>query len=70
VLLRISDDGSGFDPTQVGRGHLGLVGMQQRADRLGADLIVDSRPDAGTTVEVRLPVGAAAEREPAVASAE
>ncbi|HEX2221873.1 MAG TPA: GAF domain-containing protein [Candidatus Limnocylindria bacterium] len=56
VRLAVSDDGRGFDPARVGRGHLGLVGMEQRAERIGGRLEVTSRPGDGTTVEVVLPL--------------
>lgn len=52
VRLVISDDGAGFDPGQVGRGHLGLIGMQQRADRVASELTLTSRPGKGTVIEV------------------
>ncbi|HQF39670.1 MAG TPA: sensor histidine kinase [Opitutaceae bacterium] len=47
LCLAIQDDGRGFDPQQVLRGH-GLDNMQARADRLGARLACDSGPERGT----------------------
>ena len=44
VHLRVVDDGRGFDPTAVPDGHLGLTGMQARAERLGGMLTVDLGP--------------------------
>ena len=35
MRLRITDDGKGFDPSQVPDGHLGLAGMRARAARIG-----------------------------------
>lgn len=57
VRLRIEDDGRGFDPARVSGRHLGLAGMRQRAERIGAMLAVTSQPGAGTriVVEVSLP---------------
>ena len=54
--VTIQDDGVGFDPAQVrGRpGFYGLVGMQERAERAGGNLSVDSAPGRGTTVVLRL----------------
>ena len=55
----IADDGAGFDPAQArpsARGGAGLIGMRERAQALGGDLTVDSRPGAGTTVRLRLPL--------------
>jgi PAS domain S-box-containing protein len=65
VVLTVVDDGEGFDPEQVGRGHLGLVGMRQRAERVGAEIGIASKPGAGTrvTVRVRLPEAALASAE-------
>jgi signal transduction histidine kinase/streptogramin lyase len=59
VRLVVSDDGRGFDPEAVvgaQAGHFGLVGLRERATRLGAKLNLDSRPDRGTTVELVVPV--------------
>ncbi|WP_052888328.1 sensor histidine kinase [Thermogemmatispora carboxidivorans] len=61
VHATISDNGCGFDvealmktPGQE-RG-LGLAGMQERAVLLDGSLDIQSRPGAGTTIEVRLPL--------------
>jgi PAS domain S-box-containing protein len=56
LRLTVEDDGIGFDPDAVPRGHLGLVGMQQRAERIGAELEIGSRPGRGTRVRVTLNV--------------
>jgi signal transduction histidine kinase len=53
--LSITDDGIGFDPTQVFPNHFGLEGMRTRAGVLGADLQIDSQPGHGTRITVRLP---------------
>ena len=55
VVLRIRDDGKGFDASAVPEGHLGITGMRARADKIGARYIVTSRPGEGTTVEVVVP---------------
>jgi two-component system, NarL family, sensor histidine kinase UhpB len=54
VELRVSDDGSGFDPAVRGRG-LGLIGMAERARLVGGDLDVRSAPGGGTTITLRVP---------------
>jgi signal transduction histidine kinase len=60
VELTVSDNGCGFDPERVrhgeagGRPHFGLSTMRERADAIGAEFLVESRPGAGTRVTVRL----------------
>jgi len=61
VQLAVTDDGAGFDPDAVPRGHLGLIGMRQRVDLVGGDLRVESRPGLGTTIEASVPNDDAAE---------
>ncbi|MEU6509971.1 GAF domain-containing sensor histidine kinase [Streptomyces sp. NPDC046942] len=59
AVLRVSDDGSGFDPKAVrhaGR-HLGLVSMRDRASGVGGTLTVESVPGKGTTIEMEVPGG-------------
>jgi len=56
--LRVSDDGSGFDPgkPRVAReSRLGLDGMAERAHLVGGELDVRSSPGNGTTVTLRIP---------------
>jgi signal transduction histidine kinase len=56
IVLRIADDGIGFDPDAVrDKVTLGLVNMQERARLLRGKLIVSSKPGEGTAIEVRLP---------------
>jgi two-component system, NarL family, sensor histidine kinase UhpB len=54
--LTISDDGRGFTFDQTSRG-LGLGGMRERALLVGGDLRIESRPDVGTRVRLRVPIG-------------
>jgi signal transduction histidine kinase len=55
VTLSVTDDGRGFDPTQVqGQvGSFGLLGMTERAEGLGGQLEVKSTPGKGTRITVR-----------------
>ena len=58
IRLRISDNGTGFDPAQTELSELsgfGLTSMRERAEELGGNLNVRSRPGAGTQIEVALP---------------
>ncbi|MEU6589496.1 GAF domain-containing sensor histidine kinase [Streptomyces sp. NPDC046881] len=59
AVLRVADDGSGFDPTAVRRAgrHLGLVSMRDRASGVGGTLTVESAPGKGTTIEMEVPGG-------------
>ena len=56
IRLRVEDDGTGFEPTDVPGDRFGLVGMRERARLLGGSLTVESAPDAGTAIEVRVPI--------------
>jgi signal transduction histidine kinase len=53
VVLEVADDGQGFDPVEVrDTGGLGLISMQERADKIGGQLSVDSAPGEGTRVKM------------------
>ncbi|MGW2826934.1 GAF domain-containing sensor histidine kinase [Streptomyces sp. NPDC001443] len=59
AVLRVTDDGGGFEPQtvrQAGR-HLGLVSMRDRASGVGGTLTVESAPGKGTTIELEVPGG-------------
>ena len=57
VLLRVEDDGRGFDPSRNGaQGHYGIQGMQERAGEIDATLELESTPGKGTLVSVEAPV--------------
>lgn len=53
--LAVTDDGSGFTFDQATSG-LGLGGMRERAILVGGDLDIESRPDHGTAVRLRVPI--------------
>ncbi|QNN54159.1 sensor histidine kinase [Nocardioides mesophilus] len=61
VRLEVRDDGRGFDPTRLPRGHFGVIGMRERASTIGGVLHVRSAPEQGTTVVLQLPLRAATE---------
>lgn len=57
--LDIHDDGEGFDPEETLRshsGHFGLIGMRERATRIGGQFSIRSEPGGGTQVAVRVPL--------------
>jgi len=59
LRLAVHDDGQGFNPEwQPGpTSHWGLIGMRERAEKIGAQLTVRSSFEHGTTVEVVVPLG-------------
>ena len=54
VTLEIRDDGIGL-PAAAHAG-LGLASMRERAEELGGAFAIESRPEGGTRVWVRLPL--------------
>ncbi|MTV36522.1 sensor histidine kinase [Duganella radicis] len=52
--LLVRDNGIGMPPAPAAPGHWGLLGMRERAARIGASLLIDGTPDAGTTVTITL----------------
>lgn len=56
IVIRVADNGIGFDPGLAREGGMGLANMRTRVLGLGGDLTIDSRPGQGTTVELRIPV--------------
>jgi PAS domain S-box-containing protein len=54
VELRIVDNGRGFDVDTVPPGHLGLSIMRERAEAIGADLVLRAAPGHGTDLTVAL----------------
>ncbi len=59
VSLIITDDGRGFDLGVVQNGaigHLGVMGMQERAENLGGQLAIHTSPGHGTGVALSIPL--------------
>lgn len=61
LILRIKDDGKGFNPPVnpaelAHEGHFGLMGLHERALLFGGRLHVCSKPGEGTVLEVYLPL--------------
>jgi two-component system nitrate/nitrite sensor histidine kinase NarX len=62
VVLRIKDDGVGFEADLMSRGrerwpHFGIAGMRERAESVGGRVSWRSQPGVGTEVELHVPVG-------------
>lgn len=59
VLLRVTDDGKGFDPERAlfveGEEHFGLIAMRERVLMEGGECEVRSVPDRGTELRVSFP---------------
>jgi signal transduction histidine kinase len=55
LVLRLKDDGKGFDPTQQSHGH-GLMSMRERARGLGGKLTIESESGQGTTTALIVPL--------------
>jgi signal transduction histidine kinase/ligand-binding sensor domain-containing protein len=65
--MEITDDGVGFEPAGEGmRGGFGIPGMQERTQKIGGRLTIDSAPGKVTTVRVRVPVNASERKPPTV----
>ena len=57
AILRIEDEGVGFDPARrLGSGHFGLANLRDRAAGLAGTLTIESEPNRGTRIIVRLPL--------------
>jgi signal transduction histidine kinase len=60
AIVHIKDNGCGFIPGTEKRGNgngngLGLIGMKERAKSLGAELVISSKPNQGSSVYLIIP---------------
>lgn len=57
--LEIGDNGNGFTEQRVkdaqSEGHLGLLGMRERAELLGGSFLLEAAPSQGTSIRVTIP---------------
>ncbi|MFZ0546180.1 MAG: GAF domain-containing sensor histidine kinase [Candidatus Promineifilaceae bacterium] len=53
IELHIHDNGRGFDPEHTPSGHYGLSIMRERAESVGAEVVVTSQPESGTEIVIR-----------------
>jgi signal transduction histidine kinase len=59
ISLSVADDGRGFDTGALAAAsvrHLGVAGMEERVRARGGQFKMSSRPGAGTTVDVEMPI--------------
>ena len=55
LILKVADDGEGFDSKSQPSG-FGLRSMKQRAEALGGEFAVEAAPERGTTLTVKIPI--------------
>jgi signal transduction histidine kinase len=55
-ILEVRDNGRGFNPAEPFPGHLGLRSMNERVTRMGGTLTIESVPEQGTYLGVRIPI--------------
>ena len=59
MQLEIGDDGCAFSPERVVEaqkdGHLGLLGMRERAELLGGHFVLEAVPGKGTVIRITIP---------------
>jgi signal transduction histidine kinase len=59
LSMVVRDDGAGISPGDAsGEASIGILGMRERAHLVGGELEVAGAPGRGTTVSVRIPLGA------------
>ena len=61
ITLNITDDGQGFDTAAAFDG-FGLHSMQDRAEAIGAQMSIESRPAEGTRITITCPIKDSTER--------
>jgi len=55
ICLSITDDGSGFDVNKSKKG-IGIKNITSRVDEIKGKLLINSEKDAGTKIEIQVPV--------------
>lgn len=56
IILRIQDDGLGFDINEISKKNtLGILGMKERAVMMEGNYNIESEPGRGTTITVTIP---------------
>jgi PAS domain S-box-containing protein len=57
LTLTVRDGGCGFSPESVPPDHgLGLTSMRERLKLVAGELVIDSKPDSGTTIVAQVPL--------------
>lgn len=57
--IMVEDDGKGFDPDQITKNNkgMGLSSIDKRVEHLEGKMIIESKPKAGTTIIIEIPIG-------------
>jgi signal transduction histidine kinase len=65
LIMKIQDDGQGFDQTklQTSAGGFGFLVMRERSALIGARLTIDSAPGRGATLTVRVLLSTSPDRK-------
>jgi signal transduction histidine kinase len=64
LVLVVQDNGRGFDPSGVGRSAFGIASMRERAELIGGEVRIESRPMDGTRISLLVPIGIAVDPVP------
>ncbi|MEJ6950705.1 sensor histidine kinase [Natronospora cellulosivora (SeqCode)] len=56
VNILISDDGIGFDCSEIDEDKYGLISMRERCNLLGGEISIKSAHDKGTIIKILLPI--------------
>jgi signal transduction histidine kinase len=67
AVLQIKDDGKGFileGCAGPDEGHFGLLGIRERAERMGGEASISSAPSAGTCIRVTIPLNSNGHQSP------
>jgi two-component system sensor histidine kinase DegS len=67
LQVDVRDNGKGFDLSRtldsaIAGGHMGLLGMKERAEALGGDLRIRTSPERGTLLTLRFPIRSAVQK--------
>jgi len=54
MLIKITDNGKGFNPL-IRRKGIGITNMINRVESYNGDVLIDSNPGQGCTIEIRIP---------------
>jgi two-component system CheB/CheR fusion protein len=73
-IVKVVDDGAGFDPTQLGRhptsaGKYGLFSLRERLDVMGGRFEIDAAPGHGSRITLVVPYRTKDENTPSLSSA-